>query len=422
MTTTSLTASRPTVTPTTLRTSWPAPLRALARRAVIRILGRIQTGELILREGSREQRFGHSDGLTATVNVHDPDFFPTVALRGGLGAGEAYIVGHWTTDDPTSVIRLFVRNQAVLEELRSGLRWLIAPLLGLSGRAGGGSRAHSRQHIGAHYDLGNEFFELFLDPTMTYSCGIFETPHATLEQASVAKLERVCRQLGLGPDDHVLEIGTGWGSFALHAARSTGCRVTTTTISRQQFDRATARVREAGLQDRVTVLDLDYRDLTGCFDHVVSIEMIEAVGADHYDSFFRVCSGRLRPGGRMVLQAITIRDELFEKARRTVDFIRRYIFPGSCLPSLGVLREAISGATDLEITGVDDITQHYPPTLRAWRDGLLRRTSEAGRLGYDEAFLRMWEFYFCYCEGGFAEGRIGDVQMTLTKPREARNS
>jgi cyclopropane-fatty-acyl-phospholipid synthase len=255
---------------------------------------------------------------------------------------------------------------------------------------------------------------------MTYSCGVFETPDATMEEASVAKLDRICRKLGLGPGDHVLEIGTGWGGFARRAARHTGCRVTTTTISERQYEYATKLIQGDGLADRVTILDKDYRDLTGSFDHIVSIEMIEAIGAEQYDTFFRLCSDRLRPGGRMVLQAITIRDELFDAARLTVDFIRRYIFPGSCIPSVGAMRESISRVTDLEIDEIDDITEHYPPTLRAWRDALRHHADAAHELGYDDAFLRMWDFYFCYCEGGFAERRIGDIQMTLRKPEGGR--
>jgi cyclopropane-fatty-acyl-phospholipid synthase len=248
-----------------------------------------------------------------------------------------------------------------------------------------------------------------------YSSAIFERPEMTLAQAQVAKLEAICRKLDLGPQDHVLEIGTGWGGFALHAAGNYGCRVTTTTISPNQHALATARVRAAGLQHRVTVLFEDYRDLSGSYDKLVSIEMIEAVGHQYFGEFFRVCDERLRPGGRMLLQSITIADQRYEQARREVDFIKRYIFPGCCIPSVTALANAMTDASRLRIVALEDIGPHYATTLARWRDNFLGNALRVRALGYPETFLRMWEFYLAYCEGGFAERALGDVQLVLER-------
>ncbi|HBO45638.1 MAG TPA: SAM-dependent methyltransferase, partial [Planctomycetaceae bacterium] len=274
----------------------------------------------------------------------------------------------------------------------------------------------SRRNIAAHYDLGDEFFSLFLDETMAYSCAIFPRPDSTLREASVAKFDRICRKLRLMPADHLLEIGSGWGGFALHAAREYGCRITTTTISRKQYAYTRRLVEAAGLSNRVTVLDLDYRDVRGSFDKLVSIEMIEAVGHEYFDTFFRVCSERLTPNGMMLLQAIVIPDERFERYRRSVDFIQRYIFPGGCLPSLEAIRQSIRRATDFELSHVEDITVHYADTLSFWRRQFQTNLAQVRALGFSDEFIRTWEFYFCYCEGGFRERAIRDVQILLSKP------
>jgi cyclopropane-fatty-acyl-phospholipid synthase len=277
------------------------------------------------------------------------------------------------------------------------------------------TRGGSRRNIGAHYDLSNEFFAAFLDDTLTYSCAVFERPGASLKEASLAKYERICRLADLSGGHEVLEIGTGWGGFALYAAERYGCRVTTTTISREQFALATRRVADAGLADRVRVLDKDYRDLTGRYDRLVSIEMIEAVGPQFLPTFFERCAALLVPEGRMALQAITIRDDQYDAARRETDFIKRHIFPGGTIFSLTALSLAAS-RTDLRLLRADDIGPHYAETLRRWRANL--RASWPGLLarGFDERLLRLWEFYFCYCEGGFAEGYLGDVQLAFARP------
>jgi cyclopropane-fatty-acyl-phospholipid synthase len=280
--------------------------------------------------------------------------------------------------------------------------------------------AGSQANIAAHYDLGNDFYALFLDETMTYSCGIFEQEDSTLEEASLAKYDRICRKLALKPEDEVLEIGTGWGGFAIYAAGRYGCRVTTTTISRAQFDLARPRIAEAGLEDRVTLLLKDYRHLTGSYDKLVSIEMIEAVGFEYFDTFFSVCSERLKDDGLMCLQAITIADQVFDRYRRSHDFIRSHVFPGSCLISLGALSASLARATDLRLIHLEDLTPHYARTLKLWRERFFANLDQVRALGYPETFIRLWEFYLCYCEGGFAERYIGDVQMVLAKPGNRR--
>ena len=280
----------------------------------------------------------------------------------------------------------------------------------------GNSRSGSRRNIHAHYDLGNDFFQLFLDETMNYSCGIFETPAATLREASMAKMERVCRRLELSPSDHLMEIGTGWGGLAMHAAANYGCRVTTTTVSKEQHALAVERIREAGLAGRITVLLSDYRDLAGTCDKLVSIEMIEAVGHEYLDAYFATCGRLLEPGGRMLIQAITVPDHHYDKHRRTVDFIQQDIFPGSCIPSMAAMRGAMSRTTDLELVEIFDITPHYAETLRRWRAAFMSRLDEVRALGLPDDFIRMWEYYLAYTEAGFEERVTGDVQMLFTRP------
>jgi cyclopropane-fatty-acyl-phospholipid synthase len=272
----------------------------------------------------------------------------------------------------------------------------------------------------AHYDLGNDFYRLFLDETMTYSSGIFETPESSLKAASIAKYDRLCRKLDLGPDDHVLEIGTGWGGFALYAAEKYGCEVTTTTISRQQYDYAKGKIEAAGLSHRIHLLKSDYRELTGRYDKLVSIEMIEAVGHQYYDTFFQVCARYLKADGLMAIQAITIADHAFEQHKKSVDFIKRYIFPGSCIPSIASLLAAMSRSSDLRLFHLEDITPHYATTLRMWRERFFDNIDQVRGLGFEDAFIRMWDYYMSYCEGGFLERYIGNVQMVFAKPHNTR--
>ena len=393
-----------------------SPLGNLARRSVLARLATIRDGCLRVREGRETWTFGSAGtGPSATLTVLDPAFYADIAFGGSVGAGESYMLGHWRADDLTSLMRLMLRNRRALDSMETGLARASAPLRTAAHWLHRNTRAGSRRNISAHYDLGNEFFRLMLDDTMMYSCALFERPDMTLAEASKAKLEAICRKLDLGPEDHVLEIGTGWGGFALHAAGRHGCRVTTTTISPSQFELARERVRAAGLEDRITILLEDYRDLRGTYTRLVSIEMIEAIGHQQFGEFFRQCSARLAPGGRMLLQSITIADRNYARARDEVDFIKRYIFPGSCLPAVSALAQAMADSSDLRIVHLEDIGPHYATTLSRWRRNFLANIGSVLALGYPESFTRMWEFYLCYCEAGFAEHALGDVQVILAR-------
>jgi cyclopropane-fatty-acyl-phospholipid synthase len=394
------------------------PLGALARSLVHARLARLRQGRLRLHEDGRVFDFGDlGRPVDASLTVLDPALYAEVALGGSVGAGESYLLGHWRSDDLTAVLRLLLRNRDALDAMESGLARLSAPLRGVAHALRRNTRTGARRNIAVHYDLGNEFFELVLDETMMYSCALFQRPQMSLAEASIAKLDAVCHALDLRPGEHVLEVGTGWGGFALHAAARHGCRVTTTTISRQQYERARERVHAAGLQNRVRVLLQDYRDLGGHYDKLVSIEMVEAIGHRQYETFFARCADRLVPGGRMLLQAITIADRHYARARDEVDFIKRYIFPGCCIPSLGVLAQAASVGGNLRVERLDDIGIHYATTLARWRDNLFRHVDRVRALGYPDSLVRMWDFYLSYCEAGFAERALGDVQMLLVRDR-----
>jgi cyclopropane-fatty-acyl-phospholipid synthase len=350
------------------------------------------------------------------VDVLDPGFWPAVAVGGSVGAGEAYTDGLWRCDDLVGLVRLLLRNRPVLEAMEGGLARLSAPLRAMLHWINRNSRAGSRRNIAAHYDLGNAFYRLWLDETLMYSCAIFERPDMSLAEASTAKLARICRKLALGPGDRVLEIGTGWGGFALHAAGRHGCRVTTATLSREQHELATRRVADAGLADQVEVLLCDYRDLHGRYDKIVSIEMVEAIGAAYLETYFRQCGRLLAPHGAMLLQAITIADQRYEPALKEVDFIQRHIFPGGFLPSVTALTAAMTRGSDLRTVHLEDIGPHYAETLARWRGNFFAQLERVRSLGFDERFIRMWDFYLAYCEGGFRERDIGTVQMLLAKP------
>jgi cyclopropane-fatty-acyl-phospholipid synthase len=391
----------------------------LARSALCAALSRLEHGELRLIDGDGEYRFGRRDPhcrLTTTLRVTDPRFYPDTAFGGSLGAGETYIRGYWNCDDLTALIRIMVRNREAMSGLEGGFARLSRPIYRLLHWLNRNTRQGSARNIAAHYDLGNELYRLMLDETMAYSCGIFPSETSTLLEASRAKFDAACRKLALQPSDHLLEIGTGWGGLAIHAARHYGCRVTTTTISRAQHDYARERIEAAGLADRITLLLEDYRDLGGRYDKLVSIEMIEAVGADFLEPYFRQCGALLERDGAMLLQAITIQDQLYEQALRSVDYIQRYIFPGSFIPSVTALARAIAAGSDLKIFHLEDIGPHYARTLAEWRRNFFAHLPQVRALGYPDSFVRLWEFYLCYCEGGFEERQLGDVQMLLTKP------
>jgi len=391
-------------------------LSGIARRAVFSHLEKIERGSITVIEGVERHAFGSEDGLAATITVHDPAFYTDMAFGGSIGAGEAYMAGFWSTDDLTTLVRIIVLNRRLLTDIEGGLAAFTQPLHWLMHALRKNTQAGSRKNIEAHYDLGNDFYRLWLDATMTYSCNIFERDGATLEEAATAKYDRICRKLAFRPDDHVLEIGTGWGGFAVHAAKHYGCRVTTTTISQQQHDWAKERFEREGVADRVELLFEDYRDLKGKYDKLVSIEMIEAVGHHFLDTYLKVCSDRLKDNGMMALQAITIIDQAYEAQIRSVDFIRRYIFPGGFIPSITAITRALAKVTDLRLSHLEDLTPHYARTLQVWRERFFANLDAVRKLGYPETFIRMWEYYLCYCEGAFLERYIGNVQMVLAKP------
>ncbi len=391
---------------------------SIAARLVFSRLARLSSGSLIVHEGGRRHVFGSPDPSLppAIVHVHDARFWSAVAKRGTVGAGEAFAQGWWSSEDIVALVRLFVRNRDSMTALEGGLARLSRPVLDLFHALRRNTRKGSRANISAHYDLSNEFFALFLDDTMTYSCGLFERPESSLREASLAKIDRICAHLQLSSADHLLEIGTGWGALAIHAAREYGCRVTTTTISRRQHDVAAQRIREAGLEGRVTLLFEDYRNLEGTYDKLVSVEMIEAIGHQYFDEFFRRCSALLRPEGRMCLQSITIADQHYASALRSVDFIQRHIFPGACIPSVTALCSSMTASSDLRLVHMDDIGPHYARTLSEWRQNLLAHRDEARALGFGDELLRLWDFYFGYCQGGLEERQLSTVQMVLERP------
>ena len=389
---------------------------AAARAIADWVLRRIRLGTLVVVEDGERREYGPSGPPIATVVVHSPRVW-RMLLRGSRGMADAYAAGYWDTPDLVAVIRLAARNAVSLDRARRQFAPVRLPLQRARAVVRRSTRVRRRKDIAAHYDLGNELFSRMLDPTLSYSCAVFEQEGMTLEEASLAKLDRVCQKLDLGPGDRVLEIGTGWGGFALYAARTRGCHVTTTTISREQHAYTVAKVREAGLEDRVTVLFEDYRDLRGRYDKLVSIEMIEAVGWQRIGDFFSRCSDLLEPDGSMLLQAITIDDRAYEVQKAAKSFINTHIFPGGCLPSVEVISRNVSRRTDLQVVNLEDITPHYVETLRRWRSQFAAHSDELASLGYDERFQRLWTLYLCYCEAGFAERRICDLQLVLAKPR-----
>ncbi len=386
-----------------------------AQQAVEFALRRIRAGTLIIIDSDGDAHSFGSGAPTARIMLRSP-YAWRMFLRGSLGLADAYAQGLWDSPDLVALVRLAARNAATLDQVRTRLAPVIRPLQVARAVGRPSSRRRRRKDIAAHYDLGNQLFAQMLDATMTYSCAFFERPGASLEQSQKAKLELVCQKLGLGPSDRVLEIGTGWGSFALHAAATRGCHVTTTTISDEQYAFASERVRREGLGDRITVLREDYRDVRGRYDKLVSIEMIEAVGWRDTGRFLGVCSRLLEKDGAMLLQAITIDDNAYEVERASRSFIKERVFPGGSLPSLATLIRDLTRHTDLQLVHLQDLTANYVPTLRRWREAFLAHAAELAGLGYDEAFQRLWTLYLAYCEAGFAERRICDVQLVLAKP------
>lgn len=394
-----------------------------ARRLVLALCRRFVHDPLTIREGGEALHVGTDapdelgrPPLRATLTVRDPRVWRATLTGGSAGLGEAYLRGWWDADDLPTALRILSRATRRTDGARSGLQRALGPLTDPLRRLRPEDKRRDRLNIRAHYDLGNDFFELLLDPTMMYSAAVFPRWDAPLEEASVEKLDRLCRLVDLRPGDHVVEIGTGWGGFAVHAARVYGARVTTTTISAEQHAYATERVARAGLADRVTVLHDDYRDLTGTYDKLVSVEMIEAVDWRELPTFFRTCRSLLRPDGLMALQAIVIEPQRYERAKSTQDFIKAFIFPGGCLPSVDVISRTTARHTDFAVTALADYGLHYAETLRRWRANLFSDATALERLALGEQFVRMWDFYLCYCEAAFEERSISVVQMALARP------
>lgn len=390
--------------------------KAIVRRS----LQNLHTGSLSIKEAGGSMHIGElNSGLHAEIHINDSAAYRHIVRGGSIGAAEAYILGLWDSPDLVDVIRLLSANMEATQGLEGFnlLKKLLASAVELWQRRN--TLDGSKNNIVAHYDLGNAFFELFLDESMMYSSAIFPAPDASLEQAQQHRLSVICDKLQLNPGDHLLEIGSGWGALAVYAASNYGCKVTTTTISDEQYAKTCQRVHEAGLQDRVTVLNSDYRELKGQYDKLVSIEMIEAVGHDFYQTYFNTCSHLLKEDGLFLLQAITIADQRYEAAKRSVDFIKKYIFPGGCLPCNSVIAQHVKQDTDMMIIAVEDIGLHYAETLRHWRQRYTTALPLVEQQGFDERFRRLWMFYFCYCEGAFRERVISTVHTLMAKPRAA---
>ena len=388
---------------------------SLARKAFFKFAKKLRFGELHIIEDEERHIFGEKTDVCAEIRIHNKDLYADLILGGSLAAGESYMRGDWDSDDLTQFVRLFARNMDLVNSMDSGLAKIASPILRGAHWLNRNTRSGSKKNIEAHYDLGNDFFKTFLDETMMYSAAIFPNAEVTLHEAQHNKLKTICERLELSTEDHLLEIGTGWGALAIYAAENYGCQVTTTTLSKEQFSLANELITEKNLQDKITVVLKDYRDLEGTYDKLVSVEMVEAVGHEYLPDYFRSCSHLLKPDGLFLMQVITIPDQRYERARKDIDFIKRYIFPGSCIPSVERIMSCVGKETDMRLLDHRDYTRDYAKTLAMWHENLLHQQQRVVELTSQE-FLRMWRFYFSYCEGGFQEFAIGSAQMVFAKP------
>jgi len=387
-----------------------------AKKLFFKFLEKIERGTLIVNDSEGQTAFGDKESdLEVHLNINDDSAYADFLVGGSLGAGESYIRGEWTCSDLTKLIRLFARNMKLVESMDSGLAKIGSPILRTLHWMNRNTKSGSRKNIEAHYDLGNDFFKLFLDDTMMYSSAIFENEKSTLYEAQQRKLKTICEKLQLTEDDHLLEIGTGWGAMAIYAAEHYGCKVTTTTISKEQYALAKERIRQKNLDHKIDLLLMDYRDLTGTFSKVVSIEMVEAVGHEYLEEYFKTCSDLTAEDGLFLMQVITIPDQRYDSARKEIDFIKRYIFPGSCIPSVEKITKSIRNKTDYRLVDIDEYASHYAHTLKLWHENLMEHEDKV-REKFSQDFIRMWQFYFSYCEGGFTERVIGLSQMLFAKP------
>jgi cyclopropane-fatty-acyl-phospholipid synthase len=393
-----------------------------AKKMLCSHLKKIKYGTLTLIDQDETLVFGEGQDIKVAIKIIRSSFYSRTLLGGSIGNAESFVDGDWECTNLTDMVRLFVKNREILQKIDSGLVNLLSPLQKTFHGLRSNTLEGSKKNIRSHYDMGNDFFELFLDPTMMYSCALFESDKSTLEDASINKLRTICEKLKLNENDHLLEVGTGWGGMAIFAAQNYGCRVTTTTISKEQFEYASSKVRSLGLEGKIEVLFEDYRKLQGVYDKLVSIEMIEAVGLNNLNTYFEVCSRLLKPRGLMVLQAITIRDQYYENAKKSVDFIQTHIFPGSGIPSVNAMINSITQESDMVLISQQDYAEDYAQTIWHWNNQFHKKIDAVLSLGYPEFLPRLWDYYFAYCEGGFRERVIGLTQMVLAKPEYKNRS
>lgn len=391
-------------------------LSALFKNGVLSKFRNLQFGMIEIHDGGQVLNFGNIDSSDkVTVKIYSPEFYVLLGSGGVTGVAEAYMAGYWTADNLVLLLQIVIKNKKILLSLDSGFAKLLNPINKIIHWSKQNTLKGSKQNILAHYDLSNDFYKLWLDPTMTYSCAYFENDSVSLEQASIEKIDRICRKLKLRKGDDVLEIGTGWGSFSVHAARNYGCKIDTVTISDAQYDYAKSIIEKRGLASQINIYNKDYRKIEGKYDKIVSIEMIEAVGYQFIPQYFSKISSLLKEDGLVAIQGITYNDQNFENYKNSVDFIKKYIFPGSCLISVAHISDVIKKYTDLAIVDMEDITKHYAETLKRWKSNFMQVLPEVKKMGFSEAFIKMWEFYFVFCEAGFLERNIGDVQLVFSK-------
>lgn len=394
----------------------------LCRKLLFSILQTMDDGYIKVYDQKGEFEFGNPEAeLRAIFEVHDHRTYSRVVTGGTIGAAESYVLGQWGCDDLLAVTRIFCRNQRMQMELENKLAWITFPYNKIKHWLNRNTLSGSKDNISAHYDLGNDLYELFLDPHMQYSSAVFKHSEQTLEEAQENKLEVICQKLDLQPEDHVIEIGTGWAGLACYMAKHYGCKVTTTTLSEEQYAFAQESVRRQGLEDKVTLLLQDYRDLQGQYDKLVSVEMIEAVGHQYMPRYFEKLEQLLKPNGRMLIQAITIADQAYDNYRRGVDFIQKYIFPGGCLPSLFEMCKHLQQKTSMTVSQVQEYGIDYADTLAVWTQRFNNAAHKLEELGYDASFRKMWNYYFAYCEGGFREGCINLIHFEAVKPGTRQN-
>jgi cyclopropane-fatty-acyl-phospholipid synthase len=389
-----------------------------ARNFLLKLLKHIQYGSITLVDGKQQWQFqgnAAKDQAPVEVSIHQPRVYRRVLLQGTLGASESYMVGDWDTDNLTRLIEIIIENKTVFAKIENALSRVVCYVRHCIDLMRPNNVSLAKQHILAHYDLGNEFFKLFLDPTMMYSCALYDSETRTLEEASLNKLDAICKALHLSPADHLLEIGTGWGGFAIHAAQKYGCRITTTTISDKQHAYVKQQIERLGLEKQITLLNQDYRQLTGQYDKIVSIEMLEAVGWRHFDTFFNQCNRLLKQNGLFFLQTIVINHQAYHAAKNEIDFIKKYIFPGGCLPSIPVIEGCVASQTQLELISLTEIGKHYVKTLNTWQDNFRDNIAAVKAHGFDDHFIRMWNYYFSYCAAGFNTGYINDIHAVWRK-------